>query len=429
MESEIIVSLADVRATEERRGKLKELDAQLAKSDKMVVLGTVSNLILIIGNDPELAGLVGYNEFICSHVVHRSPPVPLEGAAELPGPYPRPWDDVDVTYVQSYISRAWKCQAGPEPTRAAMAGVASLRRFHPVRDWIDGLQWDGTPRLDQWLTKAFGAPKDTYTASVASKWLIAAVRRVRQPGCKFDHMPVLEGPQGIGKSTLIRELFGTPLFTDSIPAKLESADAALCLQGVWCVEFAEIEQLIRAEVEIIKAFLSRANDRFRAPYGRNFLTYPRQCVLIGTTNDSDYLRDASGNRRFWPVRCTYADTDWITRNREQLWAEAAAREKGKEDHWFSDAEVVTEATSQQDARLQDDPWEDRIESFLSNRRMTTVSEVLNEALGVPLPQQGKKEQMRVASLLKRAGWLRKLAREGEGGCKVVRRWERGGQHG
>ena len=410
-----VVNLADARSEEERRGTLNSIDAQLAKSDRGLVLGTVSNLILIIAQDPILSGLLGYNEFTHATVIHSPPPIPLEGTQPAPGPYPRVWDEVDTAYIQSYIQRVWTRNANRETTETAMGAVASMRRFHPVRDWLTTLKWDSKPRIDMWLVQAFAVEDNVYTQAVA---------RVRQPGCKFDYMPIFEGLQGIGKSTLIRRLFGFPWVTDSVPAKLESADAAHCLQGVWCIEFAEIEQIIRTEVEVIKAFLSRDTDRFRAPYGRKFLTYPRQCVLIGTTNDSDYLRDASGNRRFWPIKCESADPVWVELNREQLWAEAAYREAQGEETWLNDAAAAELAEREQNDRLQDDPWEDRVLHYLSSRQQTVMSSLLEDCLQIPTHQQSRREQLRVSGLLKRLGWERSVARTEGNGNKPQRVWRK-----
>ena len=198
----------------------------------------------------------------------------------MPGPYPRPWGRADVSLIQSYIQRVWTHQAGREDTKSAMLTVASANRCHPPRDWLNGLAWDGRARLDLWLAHCFGADDTPFCRAAAAKILIAAARRVRQPGCKFDHMLILEGDQDLGKSTCLRRLAGDDWFTDSLPASIESKDMAIALQGIWIAEFAEIEQVIRTEVEVIKAFLTKPSDRFRPPYGKSDLTFPRQCVFF-----------------------------------------------------------------------------------------------------------------------------------------------------
>ena len=416
-----VVDLAAVRTDEQRRRQVSDLHAMLTRNDKGAAHGTVSNIILVLSLDPALRGLVGFNEFTSAPFVRRSPPAAVEGMAEMPGPYPRPWGRADVSLIQSYIQRVWTHQAGREDTESAMLTVASANRCHPPRDWLNGLAWDGRARLDLWLAHCFGADDTPFCRAAAAKILIAAARHVRQPGCKFDHMLILEGDQDLGKSTCLRRLAGDDWFTDSLPASIESKDMAIALQGIWIAEFAEIEQVIRTEVEVIKAFLTKPSDRFRPPYGKSDLTFPRQCVFFGTTNSTDYLRDSSGNRRFWPIRCSRADVAWIIAAREQLWAEAAARETAGEAHWIDTESVRTEATAAQAERLDADVWTDRIREYLGITRTTTVGSVLNDALFVPVERQGKREQMRVASILRQEGWTKVVGwKDG----KTERSWER-----
>ena len=265
------------------------------------------------------------------------------------------------------LLRAWSPKFSRATIEDAMMADASIRCFHPVCDWLGALVQDGKPRLDNWLVNAFDCENTELHQAIGAKFLIAAVRRVKRPGVKFDHMMVLEGAQGIGKSTALRVLFGDPWFSDHVPSDLASKDAAQALLGIWCLEFAEIEHLIRAEVETIKAFLSRSVDRYRAPYDRGFLEHPRQCVMVGTTNSDDYLRDTSGNRRVWPVACKSADPGWVEVNREQLWAEAVAREAAGEAIWFNDETLEGEATKAQATRLADDVASEATVDWLPGR--------------------------------------------------------------
>lgn len=408
-----VISLSNARA-------VTALDKMLARTDKLQIVSNVSNIILILGYDPVLAGMCGYDEFQCLSVIRHAAPSPISEAPDLPGPYPRAWGPADVGHIQSYIQRTWVGSAKRSDVEDAMVAVAASSRFHPVKDWLKGLKWDNTPRLNLWLQKAFGAADNDYHCDVASCFLIAAVRRVMQPGVKFDHMPVLEGSQGIGKSTAIKVLFGEDWFTDSLPAALDSKDAALGLQGTWCVEFAEIEQIIRAEVEIIKAFLSRSVDRFRAPYGRTYMTYPRQCVMIGTTNDNEYLRDATGNRRFWPITCKFVEIEWLTENREQLWAEAAAREARGENHWLRETESISQAHEVQENRQQEDVWEEKVKDYTFGKRTCRTSDILSDSLFIQIKDQTRREQMRVAAIMKRLGWKMQVVRDEK---RIFRQWK------
>ena len=176
---------------------------------------------------------------------------------------------------------------------------------------------------------------------------------------------------------------------------------------------AEIEHLIRAEVETVKAFLSRATDHYRPPYGRVAVDVPRQSVLIGTTNATEYLRDTTGNRRMWPVKCLSAvdvgaDLDWLRDNRDQLWAEAAQREADAETIWLDDVATNTVAIHAQAARLAEDPWHDKVRDYIQGLKMTTVPDLFDHILFVPTERQTKSLEMRVAAILKSLGWDKKL---------------------
>jgi putative DNA primase/helicase len=303
-----------------------------------------------------------------------------------------------------------------------MVGAAAKQAFHPVRDYLASLQWDGVPRIGSWLADVFGAAIDPYHHAVGSKFLQAAVRRVRRPGCKFDNILVLEGPQDIGKSRACRILFGADWFTDNLPTDLSGRDISDALQGIWGVEFAEIEHLLRATPEAFKAFLSREVDRFRAPYGRQQVERPRQCVFIGTTNSDDYARDSTGNRRLWPVKCHgKVNTEYLRDNRDLLWAEAAATEPSA-NLWLDDDAIADEARRQQNERREEDPWESGILKFLVTAGSAVlIPDILTNHLQLTKDRQDKRAQMRVAAILRRAGWKRIYGRlSGELG----RFWER-----
>lgn len=280
------------------QGGLGGLMLALQRDGQQRVLPTLANALLLLALDPALEGMLAYDEFGERLLITRSPPPAREGDATVPGPYPRPWGGEDVALVQAHLQRVWSHRFSRQTVEEAMPVEAKRCRFHPVRDWLDGLPWDGTPRLDTWLRKAFGCPDDPYHAAAGAKFLIAAARRIRRPGVKFDHTPVFEGLQGLGKSTALRRLFGDDWFSDAMPDDLAGKDAAMALNGVWCLELAELQQLIRSEPATVKAFLSRQVDRYRPPYGKTYVDRPRQSVLVGTTNDEEWLSDATGNRRF-----------------------------------------------------------------------------------------------------------------------------------
>ncbi|MDT8333013.1 virulence-associated E family protein [Roseomonas gilardii] len=382
------------------------LGGMLARDGKGEIYPTLSNALLILAMDPVLEGMLAYDEFKAEHLLKFAPPPARETDSYSPGPYPRGWGKGDVVLVQAYLQRQWSHKFSAQTVEDAMITEAERCRFHPVCDWLDTLSWDGQPRLDEWLLKAFGCPADPYHKAAGAKMLIASVRRVRRPGCKFDNMPVFEGLQGIGKSTALRSLYGDDWFSDNMPTNLASKDAAMALLGIWCLELAELQQLIRAEAEVVKGFLSRQVDRYRPPYGKSYIARARQGILVGTTNAEEWLSDPTGNRRFWPLACAHVDAEWIAENREQLWAEAAAREAAGEVHWLDGDEAREGAVAQQASRMVLDPWSDKARNWLDDGRVQVTAAGLLDHLNVPAAQQTKGMQMRAAAILKSEGWVR-----------------------
>ena len=375
------------------------------RTNKGETIPSLANAMVIFANDPELAEMLGYNEFSSRAVMLQEPP-PTEGVTP-PGPFPRAWEEADRAFALAYLQRAYSQKFRMETVSAAMSGAAVSKRFHPVREYLDGLVWDRVPRIGTWLVDAFGADQDPYHHAVGTKFLQAAVRRVRRPGCKFDSVLILEGSQDIGKSMAVRHLFGDDWFTDNLPVDLTGKDICDAMQGVWGVEFAEIEHLLRTSPETTKAFLSRQIDRYRPSYGRMPVERPRQCVFIGTTNNDDYARDSTGNRRLWPVRCQTVNRGWIADWRDQLWAEACATEPDA-TLWLDDDGVREDARQHQAARHDDDPWQDGILTFVAGRERVAIPDIMGEHLCLSKDKQDKRAQMRVAGVLRRAGWHRSL---------------------
>jgi predicted P-loop ATPase len=211
---------------------------------------------------------------------------------------------------------------------------------------------------------------------VGARWLISAVARVFRPGAKADCCLILEGPQGIRKSTALRTIAGE-YFTDEL-ADLGSKDAAMQTRGVWIIELSELDNLGHAEVARIKAFISRTTDRFRPPYGMRLVESPGQCLFAGTVNHGAYLRDETGGRRFWPVVCGRIDVDALARDPDQLWAEAKVRFESGSVWWLETPDLVQLAADQQEARYEGDPWEEVIGPWLECRESASVSEILQK---------------------------------------------------
>jgi predicted P-loop ATPase len=322
------------------------------------IVNKLGNLRLILENDPKLKGLA-YNE--------------LRGGIEIRSTVPWQhhnafWRDADEAQLINYIDRTYTDFA-KRHYDVAIAVVTDNRSFHPIRDYLDSLPpWDGVPRVDTLLIDYLGAEDNPYTRAVIRKWLCAAVRRVQQPGIKFDTMLILEGPQGIGKSTLLAKL-GRNWFSDSLSlTDTKDKTAAEKLQGFWLIEFGEMAGHRKAEVETLKSFITRQDDIYRQSYGRNTEHHPRQCVFAGTTNtESGYLRDTTGNRRFWPVHVEMGyKHPWELKNAEidQIWTETKVLCEQGEKLYIDSAALADYAVKAQQSALETDEREGLVTDYL-----------------------------------------------------------------
>lgn len=291
---------------------------------------------------------------------------------------------------------------------------------HPVRDYLRDLVWDRLPRVASWLSRYLGAPETELNGQIGTILLVAAVRRVRDPGCKFDTIVVLEGKQGTGKSTAIRILAGAENFSDADILTLDGKGQMEALEGVWLYEVSELEGMSRADTSKVKAFVSRFVDRARPAYARYPENRPRQNVFIGTTNDDKYLRDMTGNRRFWPVRTGVIDLVALERDRDQLWAEAAALEATNISIVLPER-LWTAAAAEQADRLEDDPWLEVLRKVQGERigdvwRVSTLG-LLSESLQIKPEHQQNFHGKRLAHLMRQLGWDGpKILRFGAGGA-------------
>ena len=294
-----------------------EWKTRLKFTEKGALAQTIENVVLILQNDPKLAGCIALNEMDHNIVARKSLPwKKVEGTAQ--------WIDSDDAALRYYMERAYGISS-KDRIFDAVNVVATENRFHPVKDYLNGCTWDGVPRVETLLVDYLGADDTEYTRTVTRKTLAAAVARIFKPGCKFDHCLTLRGCQGLGKSSFIG-LLGGPWFSDSFNT-LQGKDAYEQILGVWIMEIGELAGLKKAEVETIKQYLSKRSDRFRPAYGRRTQEFPRQCIFIASTNESQFLRDTTGNRRFWvvdtpndPPRDFWEDlTPEVVRS---IWAEA-----------------------------------------------------------------------------------------------------------
>lgn len=377
-----------------------------------------ANATTILTHDPAWAGVLAFDEFRGSVVARRSPPwVDVDAPASVE---PGEWTDTDTARLANWLARRYALDLATTLLEQAIGVAADRAHVHPVRDWLRGLRWDGTARLDGLFVEYFGAPDTPYSRGVGARFAIGAVARVMRPGCKVDCVPVLEGAQGIGKSTAVRILAGDAWFFDT-PIVMGDKDGYQALRGKWIGELGELHSLGRSDLNRAKNFLSATSDTYRASFGRRTHDYPRQIVFVGTTNAVEYLRDETGNRRFWPVRCSRVDLEALRRDRAQLWAEARVRfERG--EAWHVDtAELAALCAAEQEERFEADAWEGPIGDYVTHaghpeRRTAgvTLGDVLETAIGVKADRWDKPAQMRATAVLRRLGWERSNPRRGGG---------------
>lgn len=321
---------------------------------------SLSNIVLILRCDPKLRS-ISYNENTSGITVRDKETLPWEQVK--PG-----WADADLAALKVYLDKHYGVWS-PAKCKDAILTVASERSFHPIKEYFDSLpEWDGTERIDTLLIDQLGAEDSIYTRTVMRKVLVAAVARIYEPGIKFDFILVVSGPQGIGKSTLFSKL-GMKWFSDSLSiSDMRDKTGPEKLQGYWILELSELNGIKKMDVETVKSFISRTDDKYRAAYGSVVESHPRQCVIVGSTNNiSGFLRDVTGNRRFWPVDVSGESEKkpWNLKQEDidQIWAEAIVRyNEGEELKLDGDASI--EAYKKQRAAMEADDREGLVSEYL-----------------------------------------------------------------
>jgi putative DNA primase/helicase len=356
---------------------------------------TRGNVAAILRNDPRWRGRLRYDEFLDE---------PVCDGVKL--------TDHDLYRIGDWIERVY----GPSPSTAliceAIILVAKERPVHRVRDYLRSLTWDGVPRLNGVATEVLGSEDTELNRTMCRKFLLSAVARVMEPGCKADTMLVLVGPQGAGKSTFCEALLPEPTWFAETPVKLGDKDAYLALQGKWLYEVAEMEGFKGRNNAAAKAFLSAKVDRYRTPYGKLCQDHPRQLVLIGTSNSPEVLSDSTGGRRYWVLQVGKVDVERVVRDRDQLWAEALHHYDAGEQWWLPEHLERQRRETEADFR-QVDVFLETLESWVSKRTAPfTTNDALVMGLGVPLDRVNRALETRLGKLLRELGCTKQRQRDG-----------------
>lgn len=388
--------------------QLSDFDYQINECRKKLAYKTVKggfklqcdlvNAVTILTYDPRWAGILKYDEF---GVTIRFTREPLWHPDDKPRAPLATVNDDAVNCLDNWFRRYWGLELAIEKIMQAVSIVAQRDAYNPLQNYLDSLTWDGTSRLDMWLSNYLGAENTRYTRTVGRKWLISAVARAYKPGCKADHVLILEGDQGRGKSTALSTLMPDASWFADTPIDIGNKDAYVSLRGKWIMELAELSSLRKADLDRAKAFFSSPKDTYRPPYGRVPQDFPRQCVFAGTVNLEQYLSDETGNRRFWPVKVGAIQLEELAMDRDQIWAEAVSIYKDWVSRgapladclwWpaYDEKKLFSEA---QDSRVVVDAWADTVgpwlesptaRNFVMKHGYVTQQILLEECLKIPM---------------------------------------------
>lgn len=358
----------------------------------------LANIQKILSGHPELVGRIWYDEF------HERVFQTLFQAQ------PEEWQDSHDVRLTVWIQNCLRLsKVGHQNVRLAVEDYARLNVRNEVREWMEGLSWDGHERLPSVMAKGFGAEQNEYTAAVGRCWFVSMAARTFEPGCKVDTMPVFEGAQGTRKSSSLAILGGK--WFGEMHEDMTSKDFLQNLRGKLLIEISELHAFRRSDINKIKGIISCAIDRYRESYGRRACDHPRRGVWAGTTNQTAWVEDDTGARRFWPIACGVIDHNYLKTYRGQLFAEAVVRYKAGEAWWDINEEL---ARKEQDARRERDVWTTPIMQYCNGKPEVTVGEIMNQVLSIPLKDRSKSDQLRIGSILRVAGWVRVQAwRDGE----------------
>lgn len=391
----------------------------------------LANISTILSRDPRWQGRLAYHALRERVVITEPIPWHPDDAPAILGT--GDWTDQDSTRAAAWLAREWDIDTPSAPVNEVIEALARKRVIDPIADYLGALRHDDVPRLDTWLSTYLGVPDSPYACAVGARWMISAVARAFTPGCKVDCVLILEGSQGIGKSSALRALCADPSWFFDDELAIGDKDAAQSITGKWIIELGELSALSRGELAAVKGFITRQADTYRPSFGRRAHDFPRRCVFAGSTNEETYLRDEE-NRRFWPVRCGQIDLAALVGDRDQLWAEATRRFLRGEPWYVDSPDLAALCRAEQDERVQPDPWNETIGAWLEQQlakpceaklladrcpcvrcKGVTVARILTDALKIECGRQTRADEMRAGAILRHAGWKRgKLARRDGG---------------
>lgn len=406
-------------------GVLKLLDIN-TKNGK--VNNSINNINTILVHDKNLSS-IRFNSFARSIAVTGSLPWGHKGET---------WSDTDLASLCVYIAKTYGLNVTTSAAYTVLQAVVNERQFHPIKDYLDSLKWDGQKRVERFFIEHLGVENNELNRAMARKFFIAAISRIMEPGIKFDQILVVVGNQGIGKSTIFKKLFGD-YFSDSLSiSDMKDKTGAEKLQGVWGMEISELNGMNRTETDSVKSFASTTTDRFRRAYGRATESYPRQCVIVGTTNEEDgFLRDTTGNRRFWVMNAKGGvDPSKWALEVDQVWAEALYLYKYCKEPLYLEGELYRQAEEIQRKSIESDEREGLVAKFLSrtlpidwdtyelnkrrawlageplssngvvDRKVVCILEIWCECFGKNAADLNKKESINIARMLQKLGWAK-----------------------
>lgn len=399
----------------------RRLAYKASKGGGFKVEADLVNAVTLLSYDHRWKDVLKLDEFSQVLRITKSPPWHADdvGRATTIG---APWSDLDTTRLHLWYKRYWALDLSTDKCHQAAYTVGCNRGFNPLKDYFNGLAWDGVPRLETWVSTYLGAEDTPYTRRVGTWWMNSGAARGLEPGSKVDYLVVFEGPQGTGKSTALGALVPDQAWFSDTPIDLNSKDSYTALRGKFLLELGELASLNKAGDDRAKNFFSSPVDSYRPPYGRENVNIPRACIFAGTVNHSEYLRDTTGNRRYWPIKTGVFDIEGLIRDRDQLWAEAAHNfkawvtrgRKTSECLWWPSPEHASMIEEEQKDREFDDGWIEDIARWTETPACRKTIEqyggvtppmVLKACLNLEPSEITRPQQDRVSKVLSRGlGW-------------------------